>query len=431
MVEVQTGYSPREHQAWIHQRPERFKALVCHRRFGKSVFAINEIIDRGLRNPQKNPQYAYVGPSYPQVKRIAWEYFKDFTNSIPTAKPNESELTLRVNRPQTGDKLIIQLLSAEKPDSIRGMYLDGAVLDEFGEMKPKVWSQAIRPALADRFGWATILGTPKGKNHFFDIFNYGVGDPEWFTQIFKASETGIIDANELRSAKAIMMQEEYDQEFECDFGSALVGAYFSGQMSAADREGRITKVPYDPKLEVHTAWDIGVDDCTAIWFFQNLGRSFNFIGYYENHDKGMDHYVQHVKDQEYNLGTHYFPHDVEVREWGTGKSRIEQLKSAGLKNIYVVPKQSKMDQIAAARSMLPACWFDKHMCSDGIDAMKNYQRKWDEENKVFVLKPLHNWASHGADAFMQFAMGYKDPVKGYNLPREADNSYDVLNHGVG
>lgn len=431
MPVISTGYTPRTHQAKLHQILKRFNVLVCHRRFGKSVFSINEMIDQGVRNQRRNPQYAYVGPSYGQVKRIAWEYIKDYTRSIPGSKPNEAEL--RVDVPRGTDKIRFMLLSAENPDSLRGIYLDGVIFDEYAEMDPVVWSQVVRPALSDRLGWAIFIGTPKGKNHFYDIFTQAQNLPDWYSTVLKASETRIVPDEELRAAREIMSPEEYAQEFECDFGAALVGAYFGQQLKLAEAEGRITSVPKQDHLDVHTFWDVGIDDHTAIWFMQEAGREFHFIKYYEQNDKGLDHYVQFIKRLEhekgYVFGEHYFPHDMMAKELGTGRTRIETIKSLGLTNARVIPRQKVEDQISAARLALGRCWFDRVECARGLEALSNYQRKWDNEDKVYMNKPLHNWASHGADAFKQFAIGYKDAGvrKNFNkLPRQVETNYDIF-----
>ena len=168
---VSTGYNPRPLQLEIHKKMKRFNVLVLHRRFGKTVLSINEMLDRGLRNPRKNPQYVYLAGTYGQAKRVAWEYVKEFTKKLPGAKANEAELRVDIPRPHLEDKVRLLLLGAENPDSLRGIYIDGCVLDEFGGCDPSVWGEVIRPALADREGWAIFIGTPKGQNHFYNLYN--------------------------------------------------------------------------------------------------------------------------------------------------------------------------------------------------------------------------------------------------------------------
>ena len=185
---VTTGYSPRPLQAKIHRELKRFNVLVCHRRFGKTHLCLNEIIDRGLRCPHRNPQYSYVAPTYGQAKRVAWSILKEYVKDLPNLEINESELRIDIPRPHLGDHVRILLLGAENPGSVRGIYLDGVVLDEFAEMSPVIWSQVLRPALSDRLGWAIFIGTPKGTNAFYDLYRAAQENKEWYSAIFRASE---------------------------------------------------------------------------------------------------------------------------------------------------------------------------------------------------------------------------------------------------
>lgn len=425
---ITTGYSPRHYQHILHSKLKRFNVIVCHRRFGKTVFSINEMLDKGLRNDRKNPQYAYIGPSYGQVKRVAWDYVKDFCRNIPGVKFNEAELRVDIPRPHMGDRVRIMLLSGENPDSLRGLYLDGAVLDEYAEMNPVIWSQVLRPALSDRLGWAIFIGTPKGKNHFWDIHDKAKELDAWFTCILKASETRVVAEEELRDARNTMSAEEYAQEYECDFGAALIGSYYGPQIVKAERDGRITKVPYNSQFEVHTFWDIGIDDMTAIWFLQEAGREFHFIDYLEANNKDFKQLAGMLKERDYVYGRHHLPHDAEHREISSGRTRVETLKDLGIKPIQVIPRHRVEEGINAVRLMLSRCYFDKVKCKLGIDALQNYQRKWDAKDKTFVATPLHNWASHGSDAFRQFGFGYREAIRrnSSNLPTESNYKYDIF-----
>lgn len=429
VTKITTGYTPRPLQAELHLKLRRFNVLVCHRRFGKTVFAINDMIDRGLRNPLKNPQYAYFAPFYGQAKRVAWDYLKEYTKAIPGAVANEADLRIDIPRPHMKDRIRFMLLGADNPGSIRGIYLDGAILDEFAEMDPLIWSQVIRPALSDRIGWASFIGTPKGQNHFWDIYQSALANPQWFTQVFRASETGVVDPGELEEAKKAMAPEEFDQEFECSFTAALIGAYFGKEMELAEKEGRIGNVPYDKAAPVDTFWDLGIGDTTAIWFVQQVGREYHAIDYVEDSGRDLAHYVAELRRRPYIYREHVLPHDAAARELGTGKTRQETLRAHGLERTIIQARQSLEDGIHAARMMIPKVWFDREKCQRGISALKNYERKWDAKNKIFSTKPLHNWASHGSDAFRVCALGSRDNSVRSNslrLPRQALSSYDVL-----
>ena len=428
---ISTGYRPRILQEQIHREIKRFSVLVCHRRFGKTVLAIAELVDRGLRNPMKAPQYAYLAPFHGQAKRVAWEYLKDMLKNIPGYTANEAELRVDIARPALGDKIRFYLLGADNPASILGMYFDGIVLDEYAEMDPQVWTRILRPTLSDRRGWALFIGTPRGQNHFWDVLNVAKENKsgEWYWKLFKASETGIVDATELREAQATMSPEEYDQEFECSFTAALIGAFYGKEMEKALHDKRISNVPYDPARPVYTSWDLGMDDTTAIWFIQHIGREYRAIDYFEDSGRGLDHYAKVLKERGYFYEEHFMPHDVAARELGTGHSRQETFRTLGVTPIRVGPRQRIDDRINAARLIIPKMWFDAEKCKRGIAALQNYERKWDAKNKIYSSAPLHNWASHGADSFGEFAMQMRDNSVKQNLkhlPRSAENDYNVL-----
>jgi len=404
---ISTGYAPRPLQRIIHQNMKRFNVLVLHRRFGKTVLSINESIDRALRCPLKSPQYAYVAPTYGQAKRIAWEYLKEYTKDIPGAKPNEAELRVDIPRPHMKDKIRFMLLGSENPDTLRGIYLDGVVLDEFAVCDPTIWGQVVRPALADRIGWAIFLGTPKGQNHFFDLYNKARKNPDWYVCTYRASETKVLSTYELRAAKDEMSEEEYLQEFECSFTAANTGAYYQKQMLIAEAENRVTSVPYDSSCFVDTYWDLGIGDTTAIWFLQVVGHEYHLIDYLEMSGKGLDYFVSEINKKPYTYREHTLPHDARARELGTGKSREETLRTLGMTRLYILPRWQVADGINAVRTILSKCWWDKDKCERGLLALHAYERKWDAKNQIFQEKPKHNWASNGADAFRYLAMGVR------------------------
>ena len=436
---VSTGYAPRAHQAYVHVNKKRFNVLVCHRRFGKTHLSINEMIDCGLRCTLVNPQYAYIAPTYGQAKRVAWDVLKEYLKNIPGVEFNESELRADIRRPALRDRVRIMLLGAENPGALRGLYLDGVVLDEYAEMNPEVWSQVLRPALSDRIGWAIFIGTPKGQNHFYEVYQLAEDKPDWFRAIFRASETRIIPMSELEAASAIMSEEEYEQEYECSFQAALVGAYYGKSLSKLEARGRICGVPWDPALSVITAWDLGIDDSTAVWFVQLHRTEVRVIDYMEGSGEGLEYYIKQITEKPYVYSNHLFPHDIAVRDLVTGKSRLEMVKSIGLKNVSVAAKLSVADGIQAVRVLLERCWFDKQKCNQGrigdqrgIESLKNYQKKWDSKNKIYLSTPRHDWASHGADAFRTLAVALSDSMddgfmeRRSKLPRKADSDYAVV-----
>jgi hypothetical protein len=234
----------------------------------------------------------------------------------------------------------VRLYGADNPDALRGLYLDGVVLDEYADMDPRVWSEVIRPALADRQGWAVFIGTPKGRNAFFELWRRAQAEPDWFALMLKASETGLIPQKELDLAARDLTGDQYAQEFECSFEAAIIGAYYGVLMRQAEADGRIAGVPYDPAARVWTAWDLGIRDATAIWFAQVVGREIHLIDYYEASGVDLGHYVREVAGRPYTYAGHIVPHDARAKELGTGKSRLEVMEALGLKGITLGPQSS-------------------------------------------------------------------------------------------
>src|SRR5210317_305169 len=407
-MDVKIPYKPRPLQKDMHKELKRWNVLVMHRRFGKTVWAVNQLIKTTLTCPLPRPRTAFVAPTFAQAKRIAWDYVKFYAGVIPGVQFNETEL--RADFPNGGR---IMLLSAENPDALRGIYLDECVFDEFGMQNPRVWGEVVRPALSDRQGSACFLGTPAGHNHFFDLLEtaksqLAEGSSDWYYKICKASETGIVRPEELEAAQAQMTPEQYEQEYECSFTAAIIGAYYGKLLSDADDNGRVTRVPYDPAYPVHTAWDLGINDSTAIWFAQVFrGGAVNVIDYYESSGVGLDHYADILSKKDYTYGDHLAPHDIEVRELGSGKSRWETAYSLGIK-FRVIPKMKVADGINVARMLLPKCHFDRDNCGEGLEMLRQYRQEWDEKRKSFRDHPRHDYTSHAADAFRYLAVGLEN-----------------------
>jgi hypothetical protein len=424
-MEVKIPYKPRPIQSDMHKELKRWNVLVMHRRFGKTVWAVNHMIKRVLTNPLPRPRVALIAPTFTQAKRIAWDYVKYYAGVIPGTTFNETEL--RADFPNGGR---ITLLSAENPDALRGIYLDDCFFDEYGMQNPRVWGEVVRPALSDRQGSATFLGTPAGHNHFYDMMQnakreLGEGSEDWYYRVCKASETEIVKPEELAAARASMTEEQYQQEFECSFTAAIIGAYYAKLLADAEDAGKITRVPYDPSLPVHTAWDLGMNDSTAIWFAQIFrGGAVNVIDYYESSGVGLDHYAEVLRQKEYHYGDHLAPHDIEVRELGSGKSRLETAYNLGIR-FRVIPKMKIADGINAARMMMPKCYFDDDKCAVGLECLKQYRQDWDDKRQIFRNHPRHDFTSHAADAFRYLAVGLQNREAGVRAPQAvADNSYN-------
>ena len=415
---IDTGYRPREPQRAIHKAvaANRFTVVVAHRRMGKTVAAINQLIHSALKCDSENPRYAYIAPTYGQAKRIAWDYLSKFTQPLD-AKLNVSELKSDF----FGRR--IQLYGSDNPDSLRGQYFDGVVIDEIADQDPKIWNEIIRPALADRKGFALFLGTPKGRNHFADFRDRAASSDDWSLLEFKASETGILDIAELESAKKEMGEDKYAQEFECSFAAPVTGSYYGELINDLESAERICPIGYESLARTFCGWDLGMSDSTAIWVAQIASKEVRIIDYVENHGVGLDWYVEWLRDKGYDHATQILPHDVQVRELGTGKSRKEMLEEAGLE-ITVAPRLSVADGIQAVRQLLPRCWFSDN-AKQGIDALRNYRREYDEKRAVFYDRPLHDWSSHAADAFRYLAIGLNEGSSSWDKPLNIDTRWVV------
>ncbi len=344
---------------------------------------------------------AYVAPFLKQAKDVAWEYLKRFSRPLWGKAPNESELYVELVK---GQRLTIR--GADNQDALRGAYLDDVILDEYADMHPSVWGAVIRPMLADRRGRATFIGTPKGRNAFWDMYNRAQSDPDWFPFFLPADLTGILDQAELDAARRDMTPEQYAQEFECSFDAAILGAYYGKEMEAAQRDGRITIVAYDENVPVHTSWDLGYTDSTAIWFWQVVADQLHVIDFYENHGQQIPHYAGVLAGKGYRYGEHWFPPDVRAHVLGMDRTRIETLRDNNIKP-RVLPDQKVVDGINAARVIFPRMWFDER-CRDGLEALRQYRTAYDEKLKAFKDHPLHDWTSHAADAFRYMAEAYKE-----------------------
>ena len=372
-----------------------------------------------------------MAPYRDQAKRVAWDYLKHYSQPVWSNGPNESELSVHL----IGDRKVM-LFGADNADALRGIYLDGADLDEFGDFRPSVWGNVIRPALSDRRGWAVFGGTPKGRNEFWTIRESARRNPQdWYFLELRASESGILDPEEIEAARRQLTPEQFAQEFECDFAAALPGAYYGREMVQAERQGRIGRVPHDEAIPVFTAWDIGYRDDTAIWWYQVVRGEIHVIDYHASSGQDLGYYVKLVTEKPYTYKHHWLPHDARAKTLASGgKSIIEQLASGlDFKKLGVVPNLEVQDGIQAARRAINISWFDEDSCTEGLEALRQYQREYDEDKKAFREKPRHDWTSHPADAFRMLAVAYeleapkREPKKDVDFTRFVVPEKETLN----
>ena len=416
-VRVEIPYKPRPQQLAIHEAMEsaRFGVTVCHRRLGKTVMAVNALIKGALTCKKQRPRFGYIAPTYTQGKSTSFDYFQHYSQPIPGHKVNQSEL--RIDYPNGGQ---VRIYGGDNPDSLRGLYFDGVVLDEYGLHPSQTFSEVIGPTLIDRGGWALFLGTPNGKNQFYDMAQearkrQAQGDKGWFYAEYKASQTGLLDEAFLKEQRSLMTPDEYAQEFECSFEASVKGAIYARELETARTEGRMTTIPIDPTIPVDTDWDLGIGDKMAIWFSQSLRTGeIRLVDYLEGSGEGFPYYMQALKAKGYTYGKHWAPHDIQVRELSSGRSRLDVARSLGL-NFELTPRlQSSQageveEGIHAVRMLLPRCWFDSTRCKAGIETLMHYRRDYNTRLNEFKASPVHDNASHGADAFRGLAVRHEMP----------------------
>lgn len=447
------GYEPRPLQAEITAKEKRFNSEVVHRRFGKTVMKVRKLLVRAVFCPFSHGRYGYAAPTYKMAAEIAWLYLQDYHDRLwrwfgeEDGSRHRHKGQLWAEVPDChGGLARITLYGLDNPKQrMRGLYFDGIVLDEWAQMPPSKFAEEIRPMLADRSRsgydrhgvrnqWADFIFTPFGRNHAHTMHQRAliwadggvvkvidgatfeeeemVRD-DWYACTWKASETGYVDQRELDDARQDMGENKYLQEFECSFDAAVEGAIFAGEIEKLDRLGQLGAARWNNLLPVNTAWDLGFDDATAIWFFQHVpggmdGRGgINLIDYYEASGAGLDHFAQVLAQRGYRYGYHLFPHDVEQTELSSGRDRRSTLTQLGIR-VSVVPKvKLKVDGINAGMVLLPRCAFNIERCSEGLDKLRLYRREFDQRLNVFRDKPVHDMFSHAADAFMTLATGLR------------------------
>jgi phage terminase large subunit len=396
---INLGYVRRPIFALFHDRAQRWACMICHRRAGKTVASLMDLLDAALHKP--NGRYCYIAPLRNQAKTVAWDYLVAFARPVQARPPNQAELHVDLIN---GSR--ITLFGADNPDALRGPFFDGAVLDEYADIAPSLFRQVVRPALADRKGFAIILGTIKGRNQLWELYTQAKNDPAWYTALLRASETHVLPDEELEDSRRLMTDAQYAAEFECDPYAAILGAYYAKEMREAEEDGRLyDDLPVVLHQPIHCAWDLGNGSNMAIWAFQ-VGEKgpliHDFIqmsGYY------FDDYIRELDARGYD-GFDYLPEDAKVHSFETGRTRVETLRIAKRKPI-LIPRHRLDDGINAAKMTLRVSKFNATKCAAGLEALRQYRQEWNERARVFRDNPEHDWASHGADGFRYLSMAWK------------------------
>lgn len=409
-------FKPREYQLPLLRALDngyKRAVWVAHRRSGKDLTMMNYIAKAMY---ERVGSYYYFFPTYKQAKKVIWDgmtrdgfKFIDYIPKELRKRTNDSEMLI-----ETNNGSIFRLVGTDNIDAVMGSNPVGCVFSEWSLQNPQAWDY-VRPILAENGGWAAFIYTPRGKNHGYTLLETARQYPDiWYSEVLDVEKTKAISPEVLNQEYDEIFRKDgndalYQQEYMCNFDVPIQGSYYANQLLLADKEGRISGVPYDSNALVHTAWDLGMDDSTTIWCFQVAGQEIHFIDYYESSGEGINYYIKYLRDKNYVYGRHFAPHDIAVRELGTGKSRLEVAKSLGI--VFEVGKALAIeDGVQAVRNVLSRCWFDKDKCEKGLSALRSYHKEWDEDNQVFKNRPEHDWSSHGADAFRTFAVGYRELI---------------------
>lgn len=407
-------YSARWPFQAFHERTQRWSVLVVHRRGGKTVAGINDLIRGALTSTRTSPRFAYLAPYRQQAKLVAWDYLKQFTAPIPDRQISESELHVKL--PRDGR---VTLYGADNYDALRGIYLDGAVVDEPADMAPEVWTDLLRPALSDRLGWCVWIGTPKGRNAFFRLYDKAVSDPEYYTMILPASQSGILPQSELDSALKAMGKESYEREFECSFNAAIPGSIYGSEVAALRARKRVADLPHEIMHPMFTFWDLGQSDYTCIWLLQLVGREILVLNYYSGTGRTPAHYAEVIAawEREYDkrIAAHYLPHDSVTKD-RSGRTWMDDLRDAGMREMKMVPRIPDVWLgINHVRGLMPRMFFHKTNCSktfgdggdtaipSGLDCLEYYHKRETAQSGLISVDPFHDEFSHGADAMRTFA----------------------------
>lgn len=394
-------YDPRWQFLPLHNRDKRWAVLNTHRRAGKTVALVNDLIYGAITNQKYKPQYAYIAPTYSQAKKIAWVYLKDYAEKYMGKPPAEAELKITLK-----NEAVIYVLGADNADSLRGLYLDGTVLDEYALFRPSVFDQVVRPALSDRKGWAIFASTPRGKNLFYEVVKKAQRNPaDWVNLHLPADTSQIIPFEELEDLRKDMDPESFAQEYLCSFDSALKGAIYSDEVNSMFLENRVVQGGlYDQNLPTHCVFDLGFTDATVcIWFQLSKDGAVRLVACEATTGTDIFYHIDKIMTFGGELGEVFLPHDARAKNLQTGKSIIEQFLKEGI-TPRIVTSHKVRDGISAVRRLFPLISVDEPATGDLLEAMKAYRREWDDNKLMFSDTPLHDWSSDYCDCLRYLAI---------------------------
>lgn len=440
------GWQPRTYQRrlWGYLEGGGKRAMaVYHRRAGKDEVFMHFSC---VAAHQRRGNYWHMLPEYAQARKAVWDAVNPHTGRrrIDDVFPHELRESTRENEMLIKLKCgaVWQLVGSDNFNSLMGSPPVGVTFSEYALSNPSAWGY-IRPILLENNGWAGFNTTPRGHNHAESLYKLAQREPGWFAEKLTAHDTGVFTAEQLEQERRELVSdygEEYGnalfrQEYECSFDAAILGAIWGDLIEKAETQGRICSVPWEKDFPVFTAWDLGYDDDTAIWFYQVIGAEIRFIDFYSASGKDIAHYAAELRNRGYRYGTHSLPHDARPKLLVSGgRSILDQLIEQGVKPAYIVPQVGVQDGIQAARKMFPRCWFDEEKCAYGLNSLRQYQREYDEDRRMFKDKPRHDWTSHAADAFRMAAVTWQEQkvIKSEPAPDDALRAHqrDTLRMGT-
>lgn len=436
-ITIPHNWTPRDYQLPVFtafdEGCKRF-VLLYHRRAGKDDVCLH----LGAKSAfTKVGNYWHMLPEYAQGRKAIWEAVNPHTGKKRIDEAFPLELRKRTNNQEMFIEFLNgstwQIVGSDRFDSAVGSAPIGIVFSEYALANPYAWDY-LSPILEENGGHAFFISTVRGKNHFWQLCEFAKDDPDWYYQKVDADKSGVFSQEQLdnicKQYQARRGEDEglalFRQEYFNDPSAGIPGAYYNKLLMQAEKEGRICNVPHNPSILVTTGWDLGIGDSTAIWFAQQIGREIRIIDYYENSGQGLEHYVKVLASKPYNYYEHLLPHDADVSELGTGKRRIDVLRSLGLTKTRVLPRTSIDDRIQATRTTLPQCYFDEQKNKKGLNALSQYQRAYDEKLQTFKDRPLHDWTSHAADAFGYLCQGIRPVVDRAARSKRAETDYDIF-----
>lgn len=427
-------FIPRSYQLpMLKALDEGYKRVlgVLPRRAGKDITALNYVIRRMWDCPGV---YYYIFPTYSQAKKVIWDSITNEGKKIMDYFPadlvistNSQEMKVRMHA-KNGKESLFQLIGSDNYDSLMGTNPRGCVFSEYALQDPLAY-QYIRPILTANGGWALFISTPRGKNHLWQLAELAQISPDWFYYRLTVEDTSHISLEDIEKERreGIMSEDMIQQEYYTSFDMGIEGSYYSRYLDTMRREKRLADVPWENGFKVHTAWDLGIRDNTSIIFFQVIGQTIRIIDCYENSKHGLEHYVNILQNKPYTYGSHIAPHDIRVREWSSGFSRLDKARELGVK-FTVADNMEVPDGIEAVRSLFSKLWIDEKKAEPLIKSLENYRQEWDSKKKIYKPRPLHDWSSHFADAMRYLAVSLPK-TRDDLTPEELDKRYEEAVYG--